>query len=51
MDALLLGATGVLVILLNIFLIPRRQGFQRRYAQRGVWIGAGLVVIAIIRAA
>jgi hypothetical protein len=49
MDTLVLGATGVLAILLNVSLIPRWQEFRRRYAQRCVCDRRGLVVIAIIR--
>ncbi len=49
-DSALLGVTGVFVILLNIWLVPRRKGFQQRYAQRGIFVGVGLVVAAAVMA-
>jgi hypothetical protein len=49
-DAALLGATGVFVVFLNVWLVPRRQGFQRRYAQRGILVGALLMVMGLVRA-
>ena len=51
MDEALLVAAGVFVILLNVWLIPRRQGFQQRYARRGIFVGVGLIVLAAVRAA
>lgn len=46
LDVALLAAGGFLVVFLNLYLIPRREGFRRRYAQRGVWVGALMVVVA-----
>ena len=46
LDLALLAAGGFLVAFLNLYLIPRREGFRRRYAQRGVWIGAVMVLAA-----
>ena len=46
-----MGAAGVLVILLNVWLIPRRQGFRRAYAQRGIFIGIGMVIASFVMAA
>jgi ribosomal protein S6E (S10) len=50
LDAALLIAAGFLVVFLNLWLIPKREGFQKRYAQRGVVIGAVLVVVGLVRA-
>ena len=40
----------MLVILLNVWLRPRRQGYQRRYAERSIGVGVVMVIVAVLMA-